>query len=31
MPHQERFIEAAQGGTDGRALFEGVTKALLSA
>jgi phosphoribosylformylglycinamidine synthase len=31
MPHPERFIEAAQGGIDGRALFEGVTKALLSA
>jgi phosphoribosylformylglycinamidine synthase len=31
MPHPERFIEAAHGGIDGRALFEGVTRALLSA
>ncbi|MFC4294881.1 phosphoribosylformylglycinamidine synthase subunit PurQ [Novosphingobium tardum] len=31
MPHPERMIEAAQGGTDGRALFEGVLGALVSA
>ncbi len=26
MPHPENLIEAAHGGTDGRALFEGLTK-----
>jgi phosphoribosylformylglycinamidine synthase I len=31
MPHPERFIEAAQGGIDGRALFEGVVKGLVGA
>ena len=31
MPHPERMIEAAQGGTDGRALFESVIGALQSA
>jgi phosphoribosylformylglycinamidine synthase len=31
MPHPERAIEAAQGGSDGRALFESVVKALVSA
>jgi phosphoribosylformylglycinamidine synthase len=24
MPHPERLIETAQGGTDGRRLFEGL-------
>jgi phosphoribosylformylglycinamidine synthase len=24
MPHPERMIEAAHGGTDGRRLFEGL-------
>ena len=28
MPHPERMIEAAQGGSDGRALFEGVLRSL---
>ncbi|KPF52016.1 phosphoribosylformylglycinamidine synthase [Novosphingobium capsulatum] len=28
MPHPERMIEAAQGGTDGRKLFEGVLAGL---
>jgi phosphoribosylformylglycinamidine synthase I len=28
MPHPERLIEAAQGGTDGRRLFEGLVAAL---
>ena len=28
MPHPERLIEAAQGGTDGRRLFEGLLAAL---
>ncbi len=31
MPHPERMIEAAQGGTDGRALFESATRALIGA
>jgi phosphoribosylformylglycinamidine synthase subunit PurQ / glutaminase len=31
MPHPERMIEAAQGGTDGRALFESAVKALVGA
>jgi len=31
MPHPERMIEAEQGGTDGRALFESAVKALASA
>lgn len=31
MPHPERMIEAEQGGTDGRALFESAIKALVSA
>jgi phosphoribosylformylglycinamidine synthase I len=31
MPHPERFIEQAHGGTDGRALFEGVVKGLVGA
>jgi len=31
MPHPERMIEEAQGGTDGRALFESVLKGLVSA
>jgi len=31
MPHPERMIEAEQGGTDGRALFESALKALISA
>jgi phosphoribosylformylglycinamidine synthase len=31
MPHPERMIEAAQGGSDGRALFESVVKSLVSA
>jgi phosphoribosylformylglycinamidine synthase len=31
MPHPERMIEAEQGGTDGRALFESALKALVSA
>jgi phosphoribosylformylglycinamidine synthase I len=31
MPHPERMIEAAHGGTDGRALFESVIKGLVDA
>jgi phosphoribosylformylglycinamidine synthase subunit PurQ / glutaminase len=31
MPHPERMIEAEQGGTDGRALFESAVKVLASA
>ncbi|MFN3424303.1 MULTISPECIES: phosphoribosylformylglycinamidine synthase subunit PurQ [Novosphingobium] len=31
MPHPERMIEPAQGGTDGRALFESVVRSLVSA
>ncbi len=31
MPHPERMIEPAQGGTDGRALFESAVEALVSA
>jgi len=31
MPHPERMIEAAHGGTDGRALFESATRALVGA
>jgi len=31
MPHPERMIEAAQGGIDGRALFESVVAGLVSA
>lgn len=31
MPHPERMIEAAQGGTDGRALFESALKGLVGA
>ena len=31
MPHPERMIEAAQGGTDGRALFESAVKGLVGA
>ena len=31
MPHPERAIEAAQGGSDGRALFESVIKGLVAA
>lgn len=31
MPHPERAIEAAHGGSDGRALFEGAIAALASA
>ncbi|WP_338466595.1 phosphoribosylformylglycinamidine synthase subunit PurQ [Novosphingobium sp. ZN18A2] len=31
MPHPERMIEPAQGGTDGRALFESVLKGLVDA
>ena len=31
MPHPERAIDAAHGGTDGLALFEGAMKALASA
>jgi phosphoribosylformylglycinamidine synthase subunit PurQ / glutaminase len=31
MPHPERMIEAAQGGTDGRALFESVLTGLIAA
>ena len=31
MPHPERAIEAAHGGSDGRALFESVIGALVSA
>jgi phosphoribosylformylglycinamidine synthase I len=31
MPHPERMIEQAQGGTDGRALFESVVRGLVAA
>ena len=31
MPHPERMIEAAHGGTDGRALFESAVKGLVGA
>ncbi len=31
MPHPERMIEAAHGGTDGRTLFESVVRGLVSA
>ncbi len=31
MPHPERMIEAAHGGTDGRALFESAVRGLISA
>ncbi len=31
MPHPERMIEAAQGGSDGRALIEGAINALVGA
>lgn len=31
MPHPERMIETAQGGTDGRALFESVVASLVNA
>jgi phosphoribosylformylglycinamidine synthase len=31
MPHPERMIEAAQGGSDGRALFESVLRGLVGA
>ncbi|MCZ8324948.1 MAG: phosphoribosylformylglycinamidine synthase subunit PurQ [Sphingomonadaceae bacterium] len=31
MPHPERVIEPAQGGTDGRALFESAVRGLVSA
>lgn len=31
MPHPERMIEAAQGGSDGRALFESVMRGLVAA
>lgn len=31
MPHPERMIEAAQGGSDGRALLESVIKGLVAA
>ena len=31
MPHPERMIEAAHGGSDGRALFESAVKALVAA
>ncbi len=31
MPHPERMIEAAQGGADGRVLFESVVKGLIDA
>ncbi len=31
MPHPERAVEAEHGGTDGRALFEGVIASLVSA
>ena len=31
MPHPERAIEAAQGGSDGRALFESAVKGLVGA
>lgn len=31
MPHPERMIEAAQGGADGKALFESLIKGLIAA
>jgi phosphoribosylformylglycinamidine synthase I len=31
MPHPERMIEAAQGGSDGRALFESAVRSLVGA
>ena len=31
MPHPERMIEVAQGGSDGRALFESVVRGLVAA
>ncbi len=31
MPHPERAVDAAHGGTDGRALFEGSVRALVGA
>lgn len=31
MPHPERMIESAQGGTDGRVLFESLVKGLIDA
>ena len=31
MPHPERMIESAQGGSDGRALFESAMRALIGA
>jgi phosphoribosylformylglycinamidine synthase I len=31
MPHPERMIEAAQGGGDGKALFESIIKGLVAA
>ncbi|MES2300461.1 MAG: phosphoribosylformylglycinamidine synthase subunit PurQ [Pseudomonadota bacterium] len=31
MPHPERMIEAAHGGTDGRALFESIVRGLVAA
>jgi phosphoribosylformylglycinamidine synthase subunit PurQ / glutaminase len=31
MPHPERMIEKAQGGTDGRALFESAVRGLVGA
>jgi phosphoribosylformylglycinamidine synthase subunit PurQ / glutaminase len=31
MPHPERAIESAHGGTDGRALFESAVKGLVGA
>ncbi|WP_374595765.1 phosphoribosylformylglycinamidine synthase subunit PurQ [Sphingosinicella sp.] len=31
MPHPERAIDAAQGGTDGRRLFEGLVRAFVDA
>ena len=31
MPHPERMIERAQGGTDGRALFESAVRGLIAA
>jgi phosphoribosylformylglycinamidine synthase I len=31
MPHPERMIEQAQGGTDGRALFESLVRGLVAA
>ena len=31
MPHPERMIEAAHGGSDGRALFESVVQGLVAA